>query len=76
MPIASSRNSVPPATIVAHVMGLASVFTGIYLATLTRFYIYTGRTTHPYLGLGIALAAIGICVLGVAQATAKRNLRK
>ncbi|HZU80348.1 MAG TPA: hypothetical protein VE991_10575 [Acidimicrobiales bacterium] len=76
MSVQTNRNSVGGATMAFYVMGMICLFSGIYASTITRLYIYTGQTTHPYLGVGIPLAIAGLVVVIVAQRIGKRNLSK
>jgi hypothetical protein len=61
---------------ITYVVGALCAVIGIYLATITRLYIFTGKTTHPYLAAGIVLAIVGFGALGGAQLVAKGKLSK
>jgi hypothetical protein len=72
----SDRNSVGKANMALYVVGGLAFAAGIYLATMTRTYVLTGKTTSPYLGVGIVLAVLGLALSVCAQFAAKKNLRK
>ncbi len=71
-----NRNSVGKVNMALYVVGAIALVAGIYLASTTRTYILTGKTTSPYLGVGIVLALLGFAMLSYAKLAAKKNLRK
>jgi len=76
MTIPNNRNSAGAANMAFNVLGVICAITGIYLATITRLYLFTGQTTHPYLAVGILLLMVGIVAVSVTQVAAKRRLMK
>jgi hypothetical protein len=74
--VPTNRNSVGRSTMVFYVCGILSFAVGLYLASITQINLLTGSTTNPYLGIGIALAVIGLAIVVVTRRTAKRNLSK
>jgi hypothetical protein len=69
-------NSAGKGSVIFHIAGVVCLFSGIYVAAITRINLVTGQESSPYLAVGISLAAIGILAVAISRRTAKRNLTK
>lgn len=76
MPVPSNRNSVGPSIMALYVLGIACLFIGIYVSTITQINLLTGATSNPYIGVGIPLAVAGLAVVVMTQRVAKRKLQQ
>ena len=72
----TSRGRVGGTTLAMYVAGICAFITGLYLCSTTRIYLDSGESTHPYLGIGLVLAVVGLGVTFWTKFAAKRALHR